>query len=120
MKYTIDITIDEGREKGAGLGTYFEVDTSDPEWRDQLPSQQALAAIIDEHGADAEPTLAMAAEVLRRLGYDGLVEVVEEADCVVDAAKSWVRDDGTCHFCGYHETRPHHDTHCPLYPEASP
>lgn len=80
MKYIVNIFVNEGVKAGTGLGIEWEVETSDPDWRKLLPDQQALAAVIEEDDMPSPPTKEIAAEVLRRLGYDDLADVVEERD----------------------------------------
>jgi hypothetical protein len=73
MKFLIEIAYDDGEP--CALGRSFEVDTDDPEWREQLPTPVHLAAAIDEHLAgDEPPTVAGAVLVLERIGYDDLAE----------------------------------------------
>jgi hypothetical protein len=83
MKYIISIYVNEGPQTGTGLGIEWEADTADPDWRELLPDKKALAAAIEEDAMPDEPTKEMAAEVLRRHGYDKLADVVE-ADVVVE------------------------------------
>jgi hypothetical protein len=75
MTYTIDI-FDDG---GSGLGITWEVDTRDPDWRDQLPGPAEFAPVIDEHlGVAQSPTIEGAAMVLRRLGYDRHADLLDD------------------------------------------
>jgi hypothetical protein len=78
MRYTINVIWNDLGDANEELGTHWAVDTTDLDWREQLPGASEFANLIEEHlRGDGEVTVETALGLLENLGYTEHAHVLQ-------------------------------------------